>query len=571
MAVGRILGVTFLVTVIVQFDSVEADFGLRYRVSAGKSIENSAKSLNTAIDTLNDELFKFRSNQTEQIEPIWNVFHNITQNITTFGRSIVVSINKAVSDRRTPVEELFAKLNTIYDEMSRYLRDDAERALEPIDSTLGSNTTKEIKEIIDDMEKAVHDVTFTSSNVGKVVAKTASSKRLNSRLINEQITPNITSTLSDSLSQLKERTLRLSRMMARVLRDVGAVHAFVEKVVAAENATGPRVADTMRAFKTEMQNEKENSLRRYDAMFRAVKSDLVGGVNRLPMFISDRNLLPLVEQFSEEYTKSYYIIYYRKEADHQNISETYEKVTPVLERMINESNQNISVALQETAQRLVDNYVNSEPNGEVCFKKFSSWNEFFKPFQIIQDWGINCANRERSRRSGLGELMDRKFNLINYNSGDLANNIGTCTSHSGFANSPVAHVKAETCLQTNLQFFDGFNAIVKRELDNLQELLATETEASAFRMTSCFMVRANESYALIDYTNRQIDSCLAGNSTVRDLQAQDNPVVEIQIPMAESETDFNDYFDATTEEEEDENSGETTTNPSLQEENDAFI
>ncbi|XP_055589049.1 uncharacterized protein LOC129741349 [Uranotaenia lowii] len=534
--------VILLVTVIVQ---VDADFGLRYRISGGKSVRDSAKSLNAAIDTINKDLLKYQSNQTEVLEPILEAFNNITGNVTTFGRSIVVSINKAVRDRRTPVDELFANLNSVYAGMSRYLSDDVEQILEPISSSLGANYTKELQEVLGEVKGAVQNVSITSSNVGKAVARMSSVGRLAPNAINSQIPSTLTDSLSDSLMQLEAGTMRMSQVMTRIIRDVGAVQTFVRNVVTTEAATDPRIAGAIAALREDVEREKSRALGRYEAMLAALKTDLIRGTNQLPVFFGDRQLLKLVEKYSEEYTKSYYVIYNRKEEDRSKIVAFYDSIPVVLSQLVEESNHNISVGLQRSAQRLVDRYVKAETNGESCFNKFVSWNRFLFPFQVVQDWGIACANKERVRLRGVGDLMDAKLILINYNSGDLAASIGTCGYHSGFTN-PEIYTQAKSCLQTNLKFFQNFNEIILQELVDVEQLLQTETEATRFRLTNCFMTRSNEASAFVDHIDDQIDSCLAGNDTVRGLQVVD-AVEEIELSTLKSDNlDEYDELDTST-------------------------
>ncbi|EDS43817.1 conserved hypothetical protein [Culex quinquefasciatus] len=487
------------VLVVLQGQQLRADFGLPTAVMGGNLVVRDANGINGVLNAMDRAFRRFNpTGQTDRLMQASAVISQIALNVTELGRSVAGSVIKAASDRSTPVDELFAKLQEKYGRMSRYLDSEVQNAIETLNKSIGSAQSLSLKNALNSVAAAVRQITNSTADVGSVIARiheTTSGNTIFKAVDKASIPADLTTSLSRALSNTKDQLTGLSRTIEGMLKNIGTTNAFLARFDQTRQATEKNIVGNQQGVKAFIDGEKDTTVKRYTNTRNAIIADISNAVGKLNVFGTNQTLLALYDKHSEEYTKIYYYLFNRNESDIQNISSAFDAIGHNMEKIVVDSTRSV--------------------NSEICYNKYSG--QVINTFPGYQNGVVNCMTREKNRLGRITDVMDRMLQLILSTSQDLANNVASCTVWNGFDKSETVYRQAEACLHTNINEMAKFGSIIGRELDLVQTLGDVEVAASRYRLYDCVAARNNEALATIYVLNKDIDGCVSEPGLQRDV------------------------------------------------------
>lgn len=416
----------------------------------GNLVVRDANGINGVLNAMDRAFRRFNpTGQTDRLIQASAVISQIALNVTELGRSVAGGVIKAASDRSTPVDELFAKLQENYGRMSRYLDSEVQNAIDTLNKSIGSAQSLSLKNALNSVAAAVRQITNSTADVGSVIARiheTTSGNTIFKAVDKASIPADLTTSLSRALSNTKDQLTGLSRTIEGMLKNIGTTNAFLARFDQTRQATEKNIVGNQQGVKAFIDGEKDTTVKRYTNTRNAIIADISNAVGKLNVFGTNQTLLALSDKHSEEYTKIYYYLFNRNESDIQNISSAFDAIGNNMEKIVVDSSDTITGQSQQTVARLAELFLARSVNSEICYNKYSG--QVINTFPGYQNGVVNCMTREKNRLGRITDVMDRMLQLILSTSQDLANNVASCTVWNGFDKSETVYRQAEACLHT---------------------------------------------------------------------------------------------------------------------------
>ncbi|XP_055644532.1 uncharacterized protein LOC129780369 [Toxorhynchites rutilus septentrionalis] len=492
--------IPLLLAVTFQTAPTYANFGLSTSFKGVNLLISNAKSVNDALNSMTQNIRSLNvPGQTDNLQSVADLITQLTQNVTTLGQYLTGNVTKASADENTPITELFSMLHMSLTEMSEFLASDAQMITTRLNNTLGSTSITDITQALHSFHDIVLNITNITTNIEIEIGKSSEDS-------SEPIISNLTTSLTEAIAQMRNQAVTLSNVVASITRNVDSMNSYVTLFYSITNSAEQKL-NSSQYVKSQIPAEKDNAIKRYTAYLGAITSDISAGVEKLDALARNRDLQPLINRHSEEYTRIFYDLYRRNTSDMMNISSTYDTIGSISEELALQSYSNFSNQMQRIVLNLTDVYLAQETIVESCYKKYS--NELLNPVNNVQSVIGSCLYKERGRLGRISGATEQILQLVQQNSQDFAANIASCAAQTNYANTGDVFNQTKACLATNLDQMAEFQQTINSELDEMLRVYAVEIAASRFRLSNCLASRSNEAQAAARKLEALLDSCVA--------------------------------------------------------------
>ncbi|XP_065080862.1 uncharacterized protein LOC135703547 [Ochlerotatus camptorhynchus] len=506
-----------------------ADFGLPTTVAGGAVISSNANSINYVLNSLNQNLRRFNPDkQSVHLRSSSEKITKMAQKIADLGKLITANVSKAASDRSTPVKELFNSLQGSYERMSQYLKADAMVSMDSLNTDLGDTLTVQLENALDGVSQAIANVTTITETFEGAISRTlqaANGRPVTRGTINDNIPSDLTTSMSKALVQIKEQTAVLSKVIENVLKNIAFVDSYLVRVNATALSLEQKVNSTLFGMIQQYPTEASTIVKRYYTSHNIFKTEISNAISSLSVFCTNATLQTLVDGFSEAYTKTYYYLYHRNQADVDAIQKAYNEIVSNIERSIQELNTNLYTDVQQIAVTVGFQYLSQNPKFDACFNRHNI--QFMAVYTNINNGITNCLGSEKNRMGRLPDVVDRMLRLTDANTEDIAFNIETCAAYEGFESSPTTYGLAVACLNTTLNHTGSLQQLIGQGYDVMLQLHAQEVASSRFRIGYCLDTRRAESVSLIESLHAEVEQCLNGETTRRNIEEPEEQVIDL--------------------------------------------